>query len=508
MRHVTARFFYRMRCRTYLASLCLLAGLLLPANPATAQEFAWSTPVTQAYVALTNGQLPATQRLLLASPTAAPNGPRLFTEDYADMVALLSSDDDRLLEKLAPRQTERLDMLARLDKKSPWQRLMLAEVRLHWAFVKLKFGRETAASWEVIKAYKLLTENQRLFPTFLPTYKSLGVLQVMIGSVPESYAWVPRLLGLRGTVGQGLQNLKRAQQDTLFGPEARLAELLIRAYVLRFSAEDERSLAQWVAAEPNNLLVRFFAATTAMKNARSEQALAWLLTRPTGPAYVRLPVVENLLGDIYLQKGNYAVALHHYGLFLATYRGQNFLKDTHYKRFLCHWLAGNEAQARTELPRISATGRTTVEADKAAQKMANTYLEAFPGPPQQVLMQVRLATDGGYLAQAAAVLKPYSEASFQTVPLQAEYQYRLGRLCQKQGQHPAAITAFERAIRLSDPNQLSFGATAALQLGYLYQQQHNLPAARAAFEKALSYRHHEYKNSIDNKARAALSEMR
>ena len=122
-------------------------------------------------------------------------------------------------------------------------------------------------------------------------------------------------------------------------------------------------------------------------------------------------------------------------------------------------------------------------------------------------MQARLASDGGYLTEALAQLKPYAETSFLTVPERAEYQYRLGRICQKQDNVPAAITAFDRAIALSEPDQLSFGATAALQLGYIYQQLRNVPKARQAFEKALSYNNHEYKNSVDNKAKAAIRVM-
>ena len=475
-----------------------------------AQAVAWPPTLQRTYADLLKGRMqPA--RLQLAAEPARPatdpaNGVRLFLDDYADMVALLSSDDDRLLAQLAPHEAERLDLLEKLPDTSPYRRLLLAEVRLHWAFVKLKFGREAAASWGVIKAYKLLAENQRLFPGFGPTYKSLGMLRVMIGSVPDSYAWVPRLLGLRGSVREGLADLQRAQHDTVFGTEARLADLLIRAYVLRFTEGDEASLQRFVSEVPDNLLVRFFAATTAMKNGHSEQALTWLTTRPTGPAYVPLPIIENLLGDVYLQKGHYTTALAHYGQFLAQYRGQNFVKDSHYKRFLCYWLAGDDPRARAELLRVQTTGQTTVEADKAAQKTADAYLKTFPSQRQRVLMQARLAADGGFLEQAFATLKPYTETSFSAMPERAEYQYRMGRICQKQGNVPAAIAAFERAIVLSDPDQLSFGATSALQLGYVYQQQRNVPKARQAFEKALSYKHHEYKNSVDNKARAALNE--
>ncbi|MBO0930218.1 tetratricopeptide repeat protein [Fibrella sp. HMF5036] len=480
---------------------CLLLTL-----PGQAQDFVWTPGLQRAYVDLTKGKLQPARQALAAEPNKA-NGIYLYVANYVDMLALLASDDDRLLAQLAPNESTRLDQLDNLDESSPYQRLLLAEVRLHWAFVKLKFGKDLAASWAVIKAYRLLVANQQRFPNFLPTYKSLGTLRIMIGSVPDSYAWVARLLGLRGNVQQGLADLQRAQQDTLFRTEARLADLLIRAYVLRFSDANEGVLRQFVDEAPDNLLVRFFAATTEMKNARSEQALAWLSTRPSGPAYVSLPIIDNLLGDIFLQKGQYTVALGHYGQFLASYRGQNFVKDTHYKRFLCYWLSGDVARARPEISLVLAQGRTTVEADKAAQKAAETYRKVFPGAGQRVLMQARMASDGGYLEQAVTGLKPYTETAFATTPERAEYQYRLGRIYQKMNNLSVAVTAFERAVFLSEADQLSFGALASLQLGYLYQQLRQPTKARQAFEKALSYKHHEYKNSIDNKARAGLGSM-
>jgi tetratricopeptide (TPR) repeat protein len=505
----------RLPANNQMRYLLLVLGLLTTAcgyGQQPAQAYVWTPNLQQAYTELNKGRLQPARQLLAAEAQTdnaeVPNGIRLFVENYADMLALLASDDDRLFAQLAPREAARLDALADLDDRSPYHRLLLAEVRLHWAFVKLKFGKEMAASWQIIKAYKLLAENQRRFPDFVPTYKSLGMLRVMIGSVPDSYVWATRVLGLRGDVQQGLADLRRAQQDPLMRTEARLMELLIRAYVLRFAPADEAALRRFVDETPDNLLVRFFAATTLMKNGQSEQALTWLHTRPSGAGYVTLPIIENLLGDIYLQKGTYPEALSHYERFLGTYRGQNFVKDTHYKRFLCYWLAGDDARARPELPRVLAAGRTTAEADKAAHQQAQTYLKAYPNARQRVLMQARLAADGGFLDKALDLLNPCTEATFQSVAERAEYQYRLGRIYQKKNKLAAAIGAFERAITLSDPEQLSFGATAALQLGYVYQQLGNVPKARAAFEKALSYKNHTYKNSVDNKARAALNAMR
>ena len=483
--------------------------LFIPAL-APAQDFVWTPGLQRAYADLQklNVQL-AQQQLKRESMT---NGIRIFIDDYADMLRLVSSDDDRAFATLSNREDDRLDALKKLADNSPWKRVIQAEVRLHWAFMKLKFGKEMSASWDVIRAYKLLKENQKQFPNFLPTYKSLGTLHVMIGSVPENYVWVANLLGLQGNIRQGQQELQRAQQDPTFRLEARLIDLMVRAYVLKFTDADGQTLQRLVAENPGNLLLHFFGATIEQKNGHSEQALLYLKNRPIGNEYLPLPIIENILGDIFLQKSEYSAATTHFQLFLAIYKGQNFLKDSYFKLFLCHWLTNDrdagpsDAKARAFLQQVLRTGGTNVESDKAAQKFAEAYFKKGVSPGQKVLMRARLASDGGFTDSALTYLRPYTEATFSVTAEKAEYTYRMGRIFQRRNNPDAAIPYLNRALTLSEPEQLSFGATAALQLGYIYQQKNDRPRARSFFQKALSFKRHEYKNSVDNKAKAGLSQ--
>ena len=489
-------------CRVFLFWLCLLLPTL-----GQAQDFDWTPGLQRAYADLMKLRVTdARQQLTRENPR---NGLTIWLADYADMITLLVSDDERGYDRKSKLQEQRLDQLQNLDPKSPWSRMTQAEVRLHGAFVKLKFGQEMSACWDIIKAYKLLAENAQKFPNFLPTYKALGVLHVLIGSVPDNYTWVTRMVGLRGDVRQGMAELDRARQDPVFRTETELVNLLVRAYILKFTDADGQDLEQLIGQNPDNLLLHFFGATIQMKNGKSDKALAFLQVRPTGAAYLPMPVIENILGDIYLQKGDETEAITHYGQFLRTFRGQNFLKDAHYKLFLSYWLSGKPGAALPYLRRVKDVGRTVTESDKAAQKFAETHAERGLTPGQTVLMQARLATDGGFTDRALALLKPYTENQFPTLSDRAEFQYRLGRIHQRRNTPDLSVGSFRRAIFLTDSAdaQLSFGATAALQLGYIYEKKRQIPLARQFFEKALSYKKHEYKNSIDNKARAALNQM-
>jgi tetratricopeptide (TPR) repeat protein len=193
--------------------------------------------------------------------------------------------------------------------------------------------------------------------------------------------------------------------------------------------------------------------------------------------------------------------------FLGHYKGQNFLKDTYLKLFLSHWLDNEDATAKMNLNKILTVGATYVESDKAAQKFAENFSKGSISVQQKVLMKARLSFDGGYLAEAMNVMKPFQENSFPNLSDKAEFQYRLGRIFQRQNQLDSSLTHYERAIALSQAQSLYFGATSALQLGYIYQTKGQKAKAITYFKKALNYPKHEYKNSVDNKARAALTLM-
>ena len=65
-----------------------------------------------------------------------------------------------------------------------------------------------------------------------------------------------------------------------------------------------------------------------------------------------------------------------------------------------------------------------------------------------------------------------------------------------------------KAISMTGDEEWYFAPNACLQLGYMLAAQGQTAEARRYFEQALSYKKHEYKNSIDSKARSALAQLK
>jgi tetratricopeptide (TPR) repeat protein len=438
------------------------------------------------------------------------NGVKVYLKSYADLIQLLIDEEKYFYEQFIDNQTSRIVYLEKLDKKSPYNRFLQAEIRIHTAFVKLKFGHDVKGSWEIIKAYKLLEANAKEFPDFLPNQKSLGLLHILIGSTPENYQWVANLLGLEGNIKQGLAELQNViQKDQMYGNEAQLMNYLIHAFILKFTPKKLADFQVFIQQHPDNQLFTFFGITTLMKEGKSEEALKIMDNQKFDKNHLPFPFLEYLKAEIYLQKGQFQTASKLFQSFIIKYKGFNFLKDTYYKLFLCYWLNNEEIKGIQYLEKIKSVGANIVESDKAATKFSEIYLnkKASKSIPQKVLMKARLAFDGGYYDKALDILNSYSENSFNQISDRAEFNYRKGRIFQRLNDFPQAITFFELAIVQSEKQNWSFGASSALQLGYIYQSKNERMKSKIYFKKAISYKKHEYKNSIDNKAKAALNEI-
>jgi len=477
------------------------------AVPAIASDADFTPNLQKAYAEIFKLRLQAGREL---TARESPKNPfKVYVENYADMVELLNSEDQTAYDKLAGKEDERLTIIENTDKKSPYNRFLRAELKIHWALLKIRFGQEVKAAWSIIQAYRLLEENQKLFPKFVPNLKSLGCLHVLVGSIPENQKWITGILGLKGNIQQGLKELELASHDKTWGLEASFCEFFIQAYILPYNDTVNEALLQAVENHEDNLNLNFLATAISLKGGRTEQAASLIRKSPYDASYLYCPVFELYKGEIHLFKSHYPQATVAYQNYIKNFKGKTFLKDTYYKLFLCAWLGGDEKKGIAYIQKIPTVGSTVAESDKAAQKFYENYAKTNT-LPHKSLVRIRLAFDAGYYEKAFDEAENLSENSFNQPKDKADFNYRLARVYHKTAQPDKAIAYYDRSIALSDQykeGQWHFGASSALQLGYIFQEKNQRAKARSYFEKALAYKRHEYKTSIDNKARAALTAM-
>ena len=135
---------------------------------------------------------------------------RIQLENYIDFFTVYIREDASQFERLEKNKDSRIELIKQSNlTQSPYYLYLQANIRLHWALARLKFEEYATAFLEVNKAFKLLEENEKLFPNFLPNKKDLGILHAMVGTIPDNYKWGVKLLtSLNGTIDQGKKEIE------------------------------------------------------------------------------------------------------------------------------------------------------------------------------------------------------------------------------------------------------------------------------------------------------------
>lgn len=460
-----------------------------------------SEDVVQSYHKALNLELKIRERFTeteLASPE------QMYVLSLSEILELLITEDEIKFDLYERNWSDRIDQLENIDPVTADAMFTLAELRLQWAFTYLKFGHEVDAAWNVRQAYLTVQECKKKFPEFVPIKKTSGVLEVLLGSIPEKYQWVISMFGMEGSVETGLQELqtlKDAGIDLSF--ETTLIYYLTQGFILQETSLAANGLQYLLAQQPHQQLALFLGGCLAIKNSESEKALGYFKTLHEDQQGLPIAYADYQTGEVYLHKGEYKSAIEYYRKFLAAYTGLSYVKDAHYKIAICYWLQDKPKDAQKYFIKARTAGNESTEADKyAARNLAENI------SPNRKLSKLRYATDGGYYTEAEEIITTVTDKDLPSKKEKIEFVYRKARLYHKSNFPEQAKQAYLLTISESGIENWYFAPNACLQLGYIFLDEKNTAEARTYFEKALTYKKHEYKNSIDSKAKSALARMK
>ena len=425
-----------------------------------------------------------------------------YATALAEALELLIAEDGEKFAEYEDRFEARLERKTRPNNAEDL--FLQAEIRMQWAFVYFKFGHEFDAALNLRQAYLTTREIKKRFPTFMAINKTSALLDIIIGSVPEKYDWILGLLNIEGAIEPGLEDLEKIRaSDNELKLEADILYSLIQGFVLQHPDEGMKVIEQIITKYPDNSLALFVGGSLAIKNSQSELALGMLNKLANQTNALPIYFAEYLKGEVYLHKAEYLNAITSYRWFLNHYKGQNHIKDANYKIGLAYWLNGNVNDAQSTFRIARTAGKEITEADKYASRSL-----AEPELPHQKLTKARYFTDGGYYKEAQSILDSIGKDDLKTLRDEVELNYRTARLYHKMNRASDAKVYYLKTIELNGSANWYFAPNACLQLGYITLQEHNPAEAEEYFERALSYKKHEYKNSIDTKAKTAIAQIK
>ncbi len=438
-----------------------------------------------------------------------------YIENYIDFLKLIISEDPVLFNSLKTNKDTRISKIENSDEKeSPYYKYCLAEINLQWAFARIKFKEYFNAALEINKAYKLLEENEKEYPDFIPNHKGLGLLHSLIGTIPDEYKWTTKLIGISGTISQGVSELSAILAMALKNDDyayLKTESIFLLTFIqLNFQSNKDQALIlakylndpSYTTLLNNNPLLCYAAASICIKTGSNDKAIKILLARPSGAEYYPFYYLDYLTGVAKLNRLDFDSYKYLYS-FLANFKGQNYIKAAYQKLAWYYLLNNNTSKYKEKINYVFTLGGTLVDEDSQALTEAKSNII-----PNIRLLKARLLSDGGYYQKAMDTLVEKKPSDFcVSTKDYLEYTYRLGRIYDEWGYDTKAIPYYELTIKNGSAFTYYFAANSSLHLGLIYENLKNNEKAKYYYELCSTMKNTEYKTSINQKAKAGLNRI-
>lgn len=199
----------RCKPRIYLLILFLTTSTLVQA------EYIWTANCITAWEQLSRLNFKETERLLTIEKSRRPaNLIPLYIESQADFIRTFIFEEKNTFETLKAENDNRIRKFEKDETVSPYQRFCIAEMYLQLTVARIKFKEYLGAAYDVRKSFRLLEENRKRYPDFTPNLRGLGLIHAAVGAVPKNYQWMAGILGLNGSIHQGLTELRTLYTST------------------------------------------------------------------------------------------------------------------------------------------------------------------------------------------------------------------------------------------------------------------------------------------------------
>ncbi|RZJ74755.1 MAG: tetratricopeptide repeat protein [Flavobacterium sp.] len=471
-------------------------------------NFDFNANCLKAYQNIFELKLNTARALIANEKKARPNNSIVpMLENYVDYFYLLTTESKTEFERLESNKNARLDKISDDDKNSPYYLYAQAEINLQWALIRGRYGSYYTAAREINRANSLLQENSRKFPGFHLNGKGLGLINAVMGALPDGFLKSAlSTFGIKGNLQTGLNILEKLAENLPKSSYEPFYEetVFYYAYVLSDVAHSKDAYAKTMKftarISDSSLLKTYLQAYVCARNGHNDEAIKILADKPIGSAYQPFAYLDYLTGIAKLNRLDLSAEAP-FDKFLQSNKGVNYIKDTYLHLGWIALLKGDTAGYTSMVAKAKNSGYNYSEKDKQAINELNAPT------PNISLLKARLLFDGGYLSKALSILSESKAEDFSSVKDKAEYFYRLGRVNDDLGKDDIALSNFQNAINNGKTLKYYYAAKSAVQMGKIYEKKGQVAKAKTSFNIAIGMKNHEFENSIETEAKQGLKRI-
>ncbi|MEZ4804444.1 MAG: hypothetical protein R2852_02875 [Bacteroidia bacterium] len=441
----------------------------------------------------------------------AENIAHAWLEESILFYKLFISEDKSLFESSNKTWKDLIQKTEKTKFNNAWYRYILSDMYLHRALIQFKFNQHLNAGGNIQNAHKLLKDNNKKFPYFLPDNINHGFLQCMFSSVPTKYQWLTKLIGFQGDLDEGLKEIEAyMNSDLSYGEhgfiqkEAAFVYALIQHHLNQNTEKAWSTIEKQTQAYKTHILENYMRASIASYNGMNDEVVEILKLKPKHNKAYPFLYMDYMLGVAKMRRLDSDADVY-FKIFTVKYEGGNYLKAAYRNLAWMSIIKGNEIEAKVYYDLCLKSGIAEIEDDKQAFKEAQEKL-IWP----RDLLKARLLFDGEYYKKALQALNKVKYGDLNTMRYKLELNYRKARIYHESGEADKAIPFYMQTCENGKTQSYYYSAYSALQLGLIYENKKDYTNAAKYYKLAKSgYPNNtEYVSSIEQKAKAGLKRIK
>ncbi len=406
------------------------------------------------------------------------------------------------------------DTLERLLKSAPetcWSAYLRAETELQRGVVAVKREAYLRAAWHARSAYKQYERGIKRYPDFAELYKGYGLMHAGIGTLPGTWRRFLSILGYKGSILDGIDELQVAADRSLVSRDA--AALSIGMAKSMLGIDPEGGLAQLKEVHerhPDSPFFGYLYGYRLLENRRAseaEEVLRRYAQQKGDGAHFYIDYVDFYLGRALFVQDRFEEAARYFQAYLESHEGPSLMAAARLGLGLSLEMLGRVEEARTHYAAVRAVREYDVDA--VSVREANRRLDApLSGMSRQLLLGAN-AFDSGRYDRAIQLLSGVIDSPDATQDEKVEAAFRLGRVHHARGEPAEAVKRYSFSIQHARDPEAKWAPWAHVHIGEINAALGRRAEARQWFERALSFRGpYDYQQSLEQTVRAALEVLR
>lgn len=394
---------------------------------------------------------------------------------------------------------------------SPWRTFLRAEAYFHRTMALAKEDHFIRAALAARQAYKRYEDIIKADPTYYEAYVGMGLMHILIGTMPGAYRSLLKVLGYSGSLTQGQRELQQAvDHGALNADEAAIYLAMVDVLLNNSKGNGVQTLRALQKRYPESALCNHLYGFALLENRRAEEARTFLekaVRAGTSAAYFYIDYADFYLAEATFRLRQWQQAEVHYRRYLKRHRGTALKALGYLELGQALEMQGQRAAAETFYRQVQAT--RAYDSDKVAYHRAQRLLAAPMTAQDRLLLEGINTVLAGQYEQAEGTLTAIANDPAFPEDLRTVAMYHLGRLYHAQGLLDQALAAYQYVTRhpVAD-RETRWEPWSHFFIGEVYAEQGDPARARAAFDQALSFKGpYDYHQALEQQAKAAMARL-